>query len=208
MKTFLALVLVNFCFSVFGQSGFNSLIKNAQLRNLPYTTHNNLNKTYRESQSILHSKDSTFIIEQIKSILPTTINPFGGTAFGQLDCEDNSNCLNFDDYSSMAILFVTKLQKHYFMHLELTEKETFGQSLGILMGFSHNGEIKSWIRSNGSANSGNPNGNITRNFTILADEIVEINEVSWGDNTEAYTFKATYNITNGVFELIDLCIHY
>ena len=72
--------------------------------------------------------------------------------------------------------------------------------------------------SNGSANSGNPNGNVSRDFTIQKNFTIDIEEGSWGKENISYSFKAKYeivsnsNITedfkNGEFKLKTLSLKY
>jgi len=199
MRTYLTIILTAICLGAFWQSSFDSLIKNVKIASLPYSTEQNLNRTYREGQKSLHSEDSVFIIEKLNSILPTTINPYGGNSFGPLDCADISDCLHIEDISKIEVLCLVKVVDNYLLHIALKEKD--GLSRGILICITSGGEINGWMFSDGSANGGNPNGNISRDLTILEDKTIQINEVSWGDNTETYTLNATFIITDGIFEL-------
>lgn len=219
MRILITILLVTTVSAVFGQTDFNSILKNVQTINLPYTTEQG-NNIVREKKKILNTSDCVFIVTRLNSKLPKTINPYGVSPFGQIDCEDTSDCLKIKDVKEIAILsFIKVSDENYLLHLEFIETGQFGMSFGVLVSMNKNGDLIDWFFSDGSVNSGNPHGNVTRDFTIQKDKSILISEASWGNNTITYGFKATYKVAskvdennseyrNGEFELKSLCINY
>ena len=209
------------------QTEFQSLIKDAIKVNLPYTSIST-NIDLEKTKKILHATDSTFLVSKLNRIEPKTINRYGDSPFGRIDCEDTSikkeltevnNCLKISEMKEIAILCYVKINEYnYQLHLELIAKGEFGESKGILVSVDENGNVISWFFSNGSANSGNPNGNVSRDFTIQKNFTIDIEESSWGKENIPYSFKSKYEIIsnsnntedykNGEFKLKTLSIKY
>jgi len=218
MRIFIILLLVSTVAKVFGQTDFNSLLQNVRTINLPYKTEG-LENIVREKK-ILNSSDSIFIVTKLNSKNARTINPYGISTFGQIDCENPSDCQKLKNIKEIAILWFIKVAADsYILHLEFEENAQFGMRFGALVSINKNGELIDWFFSNGTANEGNPHGNVTRDFTIQNDMTILIDETSWGDNTTTYKFKAEFKITSrayennsdyrkGEFQLKSLCINY
>ncbi|ASU32014.1 hypothetical protein [Mucilaginibacter xinganensis] len=201
-RIFLPFILTSLCTSTFGQTNFNSLIKNVTVAKLPYSTAGARYRHYRENQKEIHSTDSVFIIKSLKSILPKVVNPQGGTAFGSFDCdEDTTICLQPEEIAKIAIICVIKnnYNSNWLIHMEYQRKGDYGLSRGLLLNISPQGNLNDWIISNGSLNEGNPHGNIFRNFTVPVNGSIRIEESAEGDNTDKYVFYTTYKILQGKF---------
>lgn len=206
MKPYLTLIFLTVCISSFGQTNFNKLIQKAKVLSLPYSSESEENRLWfvnSDKQIKLHSSDSAFVVEKLKSISRTIVNPKGGTSFGDLDCMDQSD-YRLQEIGEIALLNVIKntIKKNYLLHIEVREYGEFGLWHGILACVTFQGEIKSWIYSNGSANGGNPHGNIYRSFKVRSNNVIYIDEGAWGDNTDTYGFTATYKVVGNKFVLI------
>lgn len=187
---YLTLILAIVCLNTFGQSGLSFSIKNAKGIALPYTTDQFANRKYFDSKQSLHANDSAFVINQLLKAPHLIINRYGENSFGNLDYPDSSFIENpLKDANEISIIGVLRLNKSYLVHLNL-HQELSGMSIGILALMSETGEIYNWFFSDGSANSGNPHGNISRDFTITLKKTIKIEEVSWGDNTDNYNFTS------------------
>ncbi|RYM35967.1 hypothetical protein ERX46_02935 [Brumimicrobium glaciale] len=110
-------------------------------------------------------------------------------------------------------------ENNFLLYLEFEKDGQFGLVFGALLSMNENGELVDWFFSDGSANSGNPNGNVSRDFTIQKDTTILIEEASWGNNTISYGFNAEFKIAknyddsysdhlHGEFELKSLSIKY
>jgi hypothetical protein len=201
MRLFFTLFLLATCVNTFGQSNFNTVIQNVKIASLPYTTDQGENRYYIERMKKLHSADSTFIVEQLRSTSPRVVNPHGGTAFGNLDCEDSTDCLDLNSLTEISIICIMKQAVNsYLIHIQLHEAFRGGWR-GILLLMNSQGKISDWMFSEGSANGGNPHGNLSRYFTIMSNGTIKVTEESWGDNTETYTFIASLKIIHNKFVL-------
>jgi hypothetical protein len=205
MRLYLTLLLFTLCTGVFGQSNFIQIIKNAKVSSLPYSSESEQSRQWfinSEKQTKLHLSDSVFVATKLKSIPQTIVNPKGGTSFGDMDCPDSSES-RLAGFGAIAIMYVIKstTDKSYLVHIEVEESGMYPLWHGILACVTPQGEIKSWIYSDGSANGGNPHGNISREFKILPNNIIKISEGAWGDNTETYGFNATYQVVGSKFVL-------
>jgi hypothetical protein len=199
--------------SAFSQIKISSLIKGARAANLPYSTEGR-DISFREKRKILRAEDSLFLVSRLKEKLPRTVNPYGYSPFGEIDCTDTSDCLNLSETKEISILSYIKItEKLYLLHIEL-DKTGFNQTKSILISITADGQLMDWIISDGYLNDGNPNGNVSRDFLISTDKSIIINETSWGKNTTPYTFKSTLIIDQnntesdlyGQFALRSLCI--
>ncbi len=193
--------------SAFTQTKISSLINGVQAANLPYSTEGR-DISFREKRKILRAEDSLFRISSLKEKLPRTVNPYGYSPFGEIDCTDTSDCLNLSETKEISILSYIKItEKLYLLHIELDKT-------GILISITADGQLMDWIFSNKHLNDGNPNGNVSRDFLITTDKSIKIDETSWGKNTTPYTFKSTLIIDQnntendlyGQFDLRSLCI--
>lgn len=196
----------------FGQTDLSSIIENVPRINLPYDEYG------QEKRKTLNSADSLFLITRLSNKLPSTVNPYANSPFGQIDCEDMSDCLGVTDLKEIAILAYFMISEdNYLIHLEFTRIGPFGLSYGVLISMTKEGEIMDWIFSNGSVNGGNPNGNVSRDFSIQNDTTIVIDEGSWGKNNISYGLKVTYSVSqgldeydseSGVFDLKNFCINF
>jgi hypothetical protein len=194
MRVFIILIFISTLSKVFGQSDLTVLLKNIQTINLPFTTEQGKNKE-REKKKILESSDSLFIMEKLNNKLPKKINPYGNSPFGQIDCQDASNCDKLENLKEISILWFLKVSENNFLlYLEFEKDGQFGLVFGALLSMNENGELVDWFFSDGSVNSGNPNGNVSRDFTIQKDTTILIEEASWGNNTISYSFKSNHKI--------------
>ncbi|MCR6641176.1 MAG: hypothetical protein NVV82_19815 [Sporocytophaga sp.] len=118
------LILLTYIFFLFFSSGFSqtkisSIIKGARAANLPYSTEDE-NKSLREKRKILRAEDSLFLVSRLKEKLPITVNPYGYSPFGEMDCTDTSDCLNLSETKEISILSYIKItEKLYLLHIEL-----------------------------------------------------------------------------------------
>lgn len=204
---------------VFGQTEMDALLNNVETISFPFTTEQGLN-TFRGQKKTLKSSDRSFIIEKLNNKLPRTINPYGNSPFGQIDCLAPTTCDKLENLKGVSILWFYKLsENNYLLHLEFEKEGQFGLMFGALLSMNKEGELIDWFFSDGSVNGGNPNGNVSRNFTIQKDTSILIEETSWGRNTIAYSFKCRYKLTTndqnnlsdylkGEFDLKSLSIDY
>lgn len=225
MKQYLLVILLLFSVKNEAQTEFQSLLKNATKVNLPYTSISpSIN--LENSKKILHATDSIFLVTKLNRITPKTINRYGDSPFGQIDCIETANnieletnnCLKIDEMKEIAILCYVKNYDQYLLHVELTQKGGWGDLKGILVSMNPNGDVLDWFFSNGSANGGNPHGNVSRDFTIQKNFTIDIEESSWGDNNISYSFKAKCEVSfdqdqskdyiYGGFKLKNLSIKY
>lgn len=191
MKKILILVFFISCSaSSKGQTNFQKLIKNIKSITLPYSTDGFQNKSYQISKKRLRGQDSISIVNQLKKIQSTIVNPSNASPFGELDCPDISDCKYIEEVKSLSILGLIKLNSNYLLHIEINGD----LPRGILVSMNNQGKIIDWMFSNGSLNGGNPNGNVTRDLSVSTNKEIKIDEVSWGKNTERYTLKAIYKI--------------
>lgn len=169
-----------FAFSgAYTQTKISSLIKGARVANLPYSTEDE-NKSLREKRKILRAEDSLFLVSRLKEKLPRTVNPYGYSPFGEIDCTDTSDCLNLSETKEISILSYIKItEKLYLLHIEL-DKTGFNKTKNILISITSDGQLMDWIFSNGNLNDGNPNGNVSRDFLIPTNKSIIISETSWG----------------------------
>jgi len=172
---------------------------------LPYTTGEYssltaLTRKYIAGQRYLVPIDSAFIISKLKGLQPMTVNPNGGTSFGDFDCIlDSADCLSTDEYGKIGIVCALKVDSNYLCHIILSHKEWYYNDRGILILITHQGEILDWMFSNGELTVGNPHGNITRMLTIISNSKIKIQEYAFGDNSEHYEFNATFSIRDNKF---------
>ncbi len=215
MKLYLLIIFLSFSVKSEAQTEFESILKNASKVNLPYTSISpSIN--LENAKKILHASDSLFVVTKLNRKAPKTINRYGDSPFGQIDCEETANnpelevnnCLKISEMKEIAILCYVKIYDQYIIHLELTEKGGYGDLKGILVSMNGNGDVIDWFFSNGSANGGNPNGNVSRDFTIQKNTTIDIEEGSWGNNNISYSFKAKYDFDAGEFKLNNLSIKY
>ncbi|MEK8179975.1 hypothetical protein WMW71_06435 [Flavobacterium buctense] len=215
MKLYLLILFITFTVKSEAQTEFESFLKYAKKINLPYSSiseSDDLEKT----KKVLHASDSLFIITKLNRKEPKAVNLYGNSPFGQIDCEETisnmgqteiNDCLKISEMKEIAILSYIKINNnHYLLHLELTKKGEFGESKGILVSMNENGDVMDWLFSNGSANSGNPNGNVRRDFTVQKDFTLDIDETSWGNNNVSYAFNANYEIINYSIENSDFIV--
>lgn len=227
MKQYVVIIFLSLSLKIQAQTELNSILKNVVTANLPYTSISP-NIDLESTKIILHETDSMFLVSKLNKKMPKTINRYGDSPFGQIDCEESTNnielteinnCLKISDMKEIAILCYLKINENkYLLHLKLTAKGEFGESKGILVSVSENGDVIDWFFSNGSANSGNPNGNVSRDFTIQKNFTIDIQESSWGKENIPYSFKAKYEIVlssnnnddfkNGEFRLKTLSLKY
>ncbi|MDB5118271.1 MAG: hypothetical protein JWQ79_3763 [Mucilaginibacter sp.] len=205
MRLYLILFLSCLYTFAFGQSNFNDLIKKIKITSLPYSSESEQDRlwyVYSDKQIKLHLNDSSFVVNKLKSIPQTIVNPNGGSGFGNLDFVDGfEEASPLGDASArIAILRVIKnnTQTGYILHIVVGG----GIWDGILACVNYRDDLISWIYSNGSANGGNPHGNIYRSFKISNDGVIHIEEGSWGDNTETYGFTASYKVVKNKFVLL------
>lgn len=216
MKLFVLIIFLLFSVNNEAQTEFEAILKNASKINLPYTSISP-SIDLENAKKVLHASDSLFIVTRLNRIEPQAINLYGNSPFGQIDCEetmhnsglsDSNNCLKISEIKEIAILCFVKIYDRYLLHLELTEKGANGNLKGILVSMNGNGEVIDWFFSNGSANSGNPNGNVSRDFTIQQNATIDVEESTWGNNNISYSFKAKFDFEAGEFKLNTLSIKY
>ena len=215
MKLYLLILFILFSVKSKAQTEFKSILKNVTKVNLPYTS---ISKSadLENSKKILHATDSIFIVTRLNRIAPQTINQYADSPFGQIDCEETANkpefaennCLKISEMKEIAILCYVKIYSQYILHIELTEKGGWGELKGIIVSMNENGDVIDWFFSNGSANGGNPNGNVSRDFTIQKNVTIDVEEGSWGKQNIPYLFKAKYDFDAGNFKLKNLSIKY
>lgn len=167
---------------------------------LPYSTEQFANRTVYNNRRLLHAQDSAFIMNQLLRKTHTIINYYGGTGFGDMDYQDSiSFKMQMEDASKISVIGMIQIGNCYLVHFEL--RNNIDMDFGILALMSANGEIYNWLFSNGSANGGNPHGNLTRDFTITAKKEILFSESSWGDNTESYEFTGKFIVSKSEDDL-------
>ena len=228
MKYYLLILTLIFTVKSEGQTELQSILKNSIKVSLPYTSISK-NINLEKTKKILNSTDSLFVVTKLNQKEPKTINRYGDdSSFGRMDCEETANnpgiveinnCLKISEMKEIAILCYIKINEYqYLLHIELTEKDGWGESKGILVSVNGNGDVLDWFFSDGSTTGGNPNGNVSRDFTVQKNLNVDVEETSWGNNNVSYLFKAKYEIVqnseknsdfkNGEFKLKNLNIKY
>ncbi|MBE7177380.1 MAG: hypothetical protein INR69_13300 [Mucilaginibacter polytrichastri] len=195
LRVFLTAILFFLNSYTFGQVNMSKLIQGVKIATLPYSTEQFKNKSFYDDRKSLHSLDSVFIMQSLKNISPIVLNPYGGSSFGEIDCPDTSQCFYLLEMKGISLLSVLKTNGIYLLHAQLEMEDS--PSVGLIISINNKGNIINWLFSDGSLNDGNPHGNISRNMTILSNKLIKINEVSWGDNTMAYSLKATFQIGQG-----------
>ncbi|MDB5015131.1 MAG: hypothetical protein JWQ25_3333 [Daejeonella sp.] len=217
MRLYIIVLFITIASNTFGQTDFNLVLKNVQTISLPYTTEQGKNAA-TPKRKVLNPMERRFIFDRLKSKSPKVINEYGVSPFGQMDCKDTTDCLQFDSMKEVAIsFFIPMTNGRYLLHLELNDES--GLSTGILASINEKGDLQDWFFSDGSVTSGNPHGQVGRDFTIQKDKTILINEGSWGDNTITYGFKAKLKMVlnadasntvyeDGDFELKSISINF
>ncbi len=110
----------------YGQTRFGSIIKGAKTAVLPYHTLNQ-DRSYYKERKILYGADSIFFMNVFFNTMPFRINPYGGTAFGNMDCDKEWDCAyKFEDITEVAIMAVIKNSDHYLVHLHVYQDIGWG----------------------------------------------------------------------------------
>jgi hypothetical protein len=200
-KTLLMLFIVS-GFKASAQADLKRLIHRAPIANLPYTTGLpytvERNLSYFRKMLQLHAADSASIVQQLKNISPKPINPNGGSLFGSIDCTSDF-CFDFNDLTKISLICAVRFSgENYLMHLKL-EADEYDVPHQVLAYVNSQGVITDWFYANGAVNTGNSHGNLTRDFTILKNELITINEHSWGSDVKSYGFRAVLKVLNNKF---------
>jgi hypothetical protein len=169
---------------------------------LPYTTIDHKNQVYVDKRIYLNTIDTTYLLSQLKKSQPRTVNPKGGTSFGDLDCvSDSGHCINTGEQGKIGIVCALKVNSNYLCHIVLSYKEWYSDNRGILLLVNPHGEILEWMFSDGDLGNGNSHGNIDRMFTINSNHTIRIEEYAYGDNSDHYSFYAIYKVSDKKFIL-------
>ncbi|MFD2583737.1 hypothetical protein ACFSR6_14655 [Pedobacter vanadiisoli] len=191
MKIQTIIILLFISISSFGQSNLNELIRQRLITKTPYSTVQASNRNYILKSKLLSFTDVKLVLSGLRKAKHILVNPKGGTAFGDLD---NSEIDSSDfEVESLRLIGAFNATNSTLVHLQITLKDDQTPK-GILLVLDKNGKIIEWLFSDGSLNSGNPNGNISRELTITKENQIELEETSWGRNTESYKLKAIYKL--------------
>jgi len=193
MKIITIILLIFGSFSSLAQSTLSRIIKNTSMIRLPYSTETN--KNYRLKAKPISSSQLKAVIDELRSVPRTIINPKGGTAFGNLDSpyDLSSDSVDFSNVKQIRTIGVVKGKGYSLLHIELNDVSN-ESSYGVVIIIDKNDRVTDWMFSNGYANGGNPNGNINRNLTLKTINLIELDESSWGRNTETYGLYASYRV--------------
>lgn len=196
MKTQITLILIFLSLCSFGQSNLSDITKRASVIRTPYSTIQYGNKAYLLSSKILLLEEIKLVLKELEKTKQTIVNPRGGTAFGDLDSPHfSSNTLGLEDVKQIKLIGIVKGSNYSLLHLQVTYNYSDVPN-GILIALDKASQITGWMFSDGCANGGNPNGNILRDVTLKKSALIEIEESSWGRNTESYSMKSTYSLVH------------
>jgi hypothetical protein len=192
MKIITLIILLLSTTITFGQSDFSSLVEKAQNLSVPYNSQYDNEK--QNKRKVLTQNDSVNLLSKLISTRPTIVNEIVSSPFGQLDCTDIEECLDFDNIHEIAIIGYIKVNSNnYLLHVTITPKREYAMSKGILISMNIIGELNDWFFAD-LGTSGNHNGNVSRSFKIDKDNKITVSESSWGRNNINYSLEVEYKV--------------
>lgn len=177
---------------LYGQSDFNSLLKNAQNLSVPYSSQ--YDNDIQNKRKVLTQNDSVYLISKLISSKPTIVNEIVSSPFGQMDCKDIEDCVDFNNIDGIAIIgYINVDTNNYLLHLTLTPKGQLSSSFGMLISMNNSGELIDWFIADNST-WGNHNGQLSRDFKIDKNYKITVSESSWGRNNINYSLEVDYKV--------------
>ena len=223
LKTILIIILLIPSHLGFAQNNSETLFNGVDQFDLPYNSENSGAET-SERRKVLTDTDSITIVNQLKNLRPTIVNDLVNSPFGALDYSTKGQCFNVNDLSEIAIYgYLNLSQNIYLIGIAITPAGEYPLVSEYLLITDSNLKVYDWLCSSGSANGGNPNGNISRDYLIDPDKNIIISESSWGRNNISYHLEKEYRLftsdenneikaeyhdirSNG-FEIIKVCLN-
>ena len=192
MKILTLITFLTLTSCVYGQTDFSSFLKNVQSLSVPYTSE--YDNEIQDKRKILTQNDSVYLISKLISSKPTIVNEIVSSPFGQMDCRDMDDCMDFNDIDEIAIIGYIKMDtNNYLLHLTLIPKGQFSSSFGILLSMNNSGELIDWFIADNST-WGNRNGQLIREFKIDKNYKITVSESSWGRNNINYSLEIEYKV--------------
>jgi len=191
----------------FGQTSLKPLFEEHLFVKPPYASQSNFRER-REVRKILHGADSLLLIKELERVPSFRVNPYGGTGFGDLDgMEDESlfeQLFGEDtDLTELSLYSVIPIDDFYLVHIGGREDSGWGYSYRLLAKLDKNGVLQSWLFSDGPISGGNPNGNISREMSVIVEDEqcwLHFSEGAWGRNTETYSFEVTFYLIENEYQ--------